>query len=97
MKRKGNWKLRDVAQLFDCSVRSIQDRVYDGELKERDLPGGAKFLDGDLEEFLRNSVRKPRDLPEAHTDSPSDNPRPLGPRRGRPRREGSAGILFSKD
>ena len=94
MKRKGKWKLRDVAQLFDCSVRAIQDLVHSGRLRSRDLPGRTKFLDGDLEEFLRNSVKE-RPAASGHTGS--DSQTPLTPRRGRPLRSTSNGSLFSED
>lgn len=49
---------RDLAALFGVSVRAIQDRVASGQLTARNLPGRAKFLPLDLEEFLRNSKRK---------------------------------------
>ena len=48
---------RDVAALFGVSIRAIQDRVSSGQLSARDLPGRAKFLPIDLEEFLRHSKR----------------------------------------
>jgi hypothetical protein len=51
---------RDVAELFEVSIRAIQDRVATGQLTSRNLPGRAKFLPMDLEEFLRNSRRRPR-------------------------------------
>jgi hypothetical protein len=51
---------RDVALLFRVSARAIQDRVASGKLIAQDLPGRAKFLPVDLEEFLRNSQRGPR-------------------------------------
>lgn len=48
---------RDVAKFFGVSVRSIQSRVASGQLATRDLPGRAKFLPCDLEEYLRQSKR----------------------------------------
>ena len=47
----------DVAALFGVTARSIQSRVSAGQLTKRDLPGRAKFLPGDLEEFLQKSKR----------------------------------------
>ena len=57
MSRKPMYTVRDVAQLFGVSVRSIQSRVEREQLSRRDLPGRAKFLAVDLEEFLTNSKK----------------------------------------
>jgi hypothetical protein len=54
------YTIRDVAKLFGVTVRSIQSRVASGQLIARDLPGRARFLPIDLEEFIRNSHRSPR-------------------------------------
>lgn len=51
------YTIRDVAKLFGVTVRSIQSRVASGQLSARDLPGRAKFLPVDIEEFLRQSKR----------------------------------------
>lgn len=51
------YTIRDVAKLFGVSVRSIQTRVASGQLSSRDLPGRAKFLPVDLEDFFRQSKR----------------------------------------
>ena len=48
---------RDVAAIFGVSIRAIQDRIQRGSLIPRDLPGRAKFLPQDLEEFLVRSKR----------------------------------------
>lgn len=53
------YTIRDVAALFGVTVRSIQARVASGQLTSRDLPGRAKFLSTDLEQFLQNSHRRP--------------------------------------
>ena len=53
---KGAWRYRDVTEIFDCSVRSLQERIRKGQLRKRNLPGRSKFLAIDLEEFLQNSV-----------------------------------------
>lgn len=54
---RGVWTLRDVAKIFDVSVRTIQDWIRGGKLVPRDLPGRGKFLSEDLEAFLQNSRR----------------------------------------
>ena len=56
---KGAYTYRDATEIFDCSIRSLQERIRDGKLRVRDLPGRKKFLSEDLEDFLQNSVRKP--------------------------------------
>jgi len=57
---QGTYSYRDAAEIFDCSVRALQQRIRDGRLTARDLPGRKKFLPHDLEEFLRNSVKDPK-------------------------------------
>lgn len=52
---KGTYTNRDVAGLFDVGVRTIQEWIRVGDLKARKLPGRARFLSFDLEEFLQNS------------------------------------------
>ena len=54
---KGTYTIHDVAELFGVSARAIQDRMKRGQLTSRNLPGRAKFLSVDLEEFLGNSSR----------------------------------------
>lgn len=51
------YSVRDIANLFNVSVRAIQNRVTSGQLKPRNLPGRAKFLTSDLEDFLIASRR----------------------------------------
>ena len=60
MRLQATYTNRDLGQLFEVSIRTIQDRVATGQLTSRDLPGRAKFLQIDLEEFLRNSRRRHR-------------------------------------
>ena len=43
---------RDLAEIFRVSVRAIQHRIAAGRLIPRDLPGRAKFLPQDIEDFL---------------------------------------------
>jgi transposase len=54
---QATYSVRDVAEIFDVSVRAIQERVKRQELNSRNLPGRAKFLSIDLEEFVKNSSR----------------------------------------
>jgi hypothetical protein len=49
------YTIKDVAKIFGVSARAIQNRTTGGQLIPRDLPGHAKFLSPDLEEFLLNS------------------------------------------
>jgi hypothetical protein len=52
------YSTRSLAQLFDVSMPAIQNRVSSGQLVPRDLPGQAKFLPQDVEEFLTASRKK---------------------------------------
>lgn len=54
------YSTRDVANIFKVSPRAIQQRVEAGQLAVRDLPGRARFLSVDLEDFLRSSRKGPR-------------------------------------
>lgn len=54
---RGTYTNRHVAEMFEVSVRTIQDWVRTGKLACRNLPGRGKFLSEDLENFLKNSVR----------------------------------------
>ena len=49
--------LRDAAQLFSVSKRTLQDWIQKGKLVPRDLPGRGRFLPEDLERFLQDSLR----------------------------------------
>jgi hypothetical protein len=49
---QSTYTIRDVAKIFNVSVRAIQNRVSSNQLPTRDLPGRAKFLPQDLEGFL---------------------------------------------
>jgi transposase len=53
----GTYTNHDVAKIFGVSVRTIQDWSRNGDLTPRNLPGRARFLSQDLEEFLRNSSK----------------------------------------
>jgi hypothetical protein len=61
---QATYTVRDLAELFNVSVRAIQNRVASGQIPSRDLPGRAKFLSEDLETFLVKSVKK-----EQHRDN----------------------------
>jgi hypothetical protein len=52
---KGKYSTRDVANIFEVTARAIQERMHDGRLPYRDLPGSSRFLAADLEEYLRGS------------------------------------------
>jgi hypothetical protein len=53
---KAIFTLGDVAEIFAVSKRAIQHRVRSGQLRSRNLPGRAKFLNIDLEAFLAGSA-----------------------------------------
>lgn len=52
------YTVRDIAAIFGVTPRAIQNRFASGQLVPRDLPGRAKFLNQDLEDFLRASRKK---------------------------------------
>jgi hypothetical protein len=56
---KGLFSVRDVAELFDVTTRTIQLRMKRGDLVARNLPGHLRFLAMDLELFLQNSGMGP--------------------------------------
>jgi transposase len=66
MSLKGAYTNRDVANIFGVSVRTIQDWARNGNFKQRNLPGRARFLSEDLEEFLRNSSKSQNDRRVRH-------------------------------
>jgi len=55
---QATYTIRNLAGIFDVSVRAIQNRVASGQLSARDLPGRAKFLSEDIEAFLVASKKK---------------------------------------
>jgi len=57
---KAMYTNRDVAALFETSIRTIQYRIAEGTLPSRNLIGRARFLPCDLETFLENSARDSR-------------------------------------
>lgn len=62
---KGKYTTKEVADIFEVTARSIQERMHDGRLPYRDLPGRARFLAADLEEYLRGSRQdKRKDKPK---------------------------------
>ena len=42
----------EIAQIFGVTSRAIQNRIASGQLRPRNLPGRARFLAQDLEDFL---------------------------------------------
>lgn len=57
---KATYSIRDLAQIFGVSSRAIQQRVANGQIPSRDLPGRARFLSEDLESFLTASKKASR-------------------------------------
>jgi hypothetical protein len=62
LEMKAIWRHDNLVQLFEVSVRTIQDWESDPEKEfpPRDLPGGRGHLCEDLEEFLRKSQERGR-------------------------------------
>jgi len=52
---------KDVSEVFETSIRTIQNLVSDGKLRSRKLPGRARFLPVDLEAYIAGTV-KARDV-----------------------------------
>lgn len=52
---KGIYTNHDLADIFGVAIRTIQEWSRTQKLKPRNLPGRARFLSADLEEFLQNS------------------------------------------
>lgn len=50
----------DVARIFGVSQRAILYLIASGKLAARDLPGRARFLPQDLEDYLKNSKKGSR-------------------------------------
>lgn len=67
---RGIYTMRDAAQIFDVSTRTLQEWVRDSKLVARELPGRGRFLSEDLELFLRGSLRR-RGAPSDES-APSD-------------------------
>ncbi len=43
----------DVARIFECDVRVIQERIHSRKWRARDLPNRGRFLSCDLEQILQ--------------------------------------------
>lgn len=54
----GIYTVRDAAQIFGVSTRTIQEWVRAGRLVARDLPGRGRFLSEDVELFLQGSLKR---------------------------------------
>jgi hypothetical protein len=52
---QATYTIKDIARIFAVSIRAIQNRVASGQLIPRNLPGRAKFLPQDIEDFLKTS------------------------------------------
>lgn len=46
---------QDVASIFGVTARAIHNRIAAGELVVRNLPGKARFLAQDIEDFILSS------------------------------------------
>lgn len=57
---KAFYTTADVARIFGVSQRAILYLIASGKLPARDLPGRARFLPQDLEDYLRNSKKEGR-------------------------------------
>lgn len=55
LKREAVYTVKTTAAIFDVSPRTIDDWCCEGKMVPRDLPGHGRFLNEDLEEFLRRS------------------------------------------
>lgn len=60
MPLKATYTMKAFAELFGVTVRSAQTYVASGRLPARDLPGRARFFPSDIEQYLRDSERKPK-------------------------------------
>lgn len=49
---------RDLANLLDVSVRTIQDWITDSKITPRRLPGRGRFLPEDIEDLLQSSGKR---------------------------------------
>jgi hypothetical protein len=50
----------DVARIFVVSQRAILYLIASGKLPARDMPGRARFMPQDLEDYLKNSKKGSR-------------------------------------
>lgn len=67
---KPTYTVTETAAIFGVSGRTIRKMIASGKLIARDLPGRARFLAQDLEDFLRNSRR---DNPADSNDKPGND------------------------
>jgi predicted site-specific integrase-resolvase len=51
---------RSIAEIFEVSVRAIQNWIAVGQLTARNLPGRWRFLTQDVEDFLQASQKGAR-------------------------------------
>ena len=79
------YKTRDVAALFGVKPRAISDRIADGRLQARDLPGRYRFLPRDIEDLLAAGGQR-HEVPEAEPLPADVKARQRTPNGLRPRR-----------
>ena len=56
----------DVARIFDCDIRVIQEWIHSGKWQARDLPKRGRFLSCDLEAFLQAPLMTPSKAKQIH-------------------------------
>ncbi len=54
------YTIRNIAEIFSVSSRSVQNWISCGKLTARSLPGRWKFLTQDVEDFLEASKKGKR-------------------------------------
>jgi hypothetical protein len=54
------YTIRHIASIFGVSARAIHNWIASGQLIPRDLPGRARFLNQDIEDFLQSSRKAER-------------------------------------
>lgn len=54
------YSIRNIAAMFGVFARAIHNWIASGQLIPRDLPGRARFLNRDIEEFLQASRKAGR-------------------------------------
>jgi hypothetical protein len=53
--RQAIYNVKDIADIFEVSVRTINDWFREGKFVPRDLPGRGRALSEDLEDLVQSS------------------------------------------
>lgn len=61
MKLQATYTCQDIADLFEVTARTIQNKVKDGTLPSRKLIGSGRFLPIDIENYLHNACERRRE------------------------------------